>query len=54
MAVQAFHARRGMLPPRRQGVAECVDAAAQLASGASRAACYADKDAARPGRIDPT
>ena len=29
-------------------------AAAQLASGASRAACYGSKGAAGPGRIDPT
>ena len=29
-------------------------AAAQLASGASRASCYGHKGAAGPGRIDPT
>jgi len=31
-----------------------IGAAAQLASGASRAACYGHKGAAGPGRIDPT
>jgi hypothetical protein len=31
-----------------------IDAAAQLASGASRAACYGYKGAAGPGRIDLT
>jgi hypothetical protein len=30
-----------------------IGAAAQLASGASRAACYGHKGAAGPGRIDP-